>query len=461
MSLSEEDLKQLLRVGRESLNTEFKPWFPLSEDSGKATLAKACMALRNADGGFLVIGMNNDGSPDDRAYIPDVRNVFHHDAVQEIVSKYASELFEITVHFTPFEGKERVIVEVPPGIRTPVICRNNLPKKTTPNGHEAGSLVGEGVVYVRTLAANGRPSTSPAKLADWPQIMATCFNNREADIGSFLRRQLSGLDVASVSSALLAAIEDGKGPTPTETVDQFLDECAVKFHEYKRKTVAPNIGYREIAAVITGVITPPDLNPQYLWRLGNTPDYSGWPPFICLTSFEKHAPIKYCDKGVESFIYNTELFHVIDFSRIEASGKFCFIEGLHDDLSERIKPREQLDFVLQATRLTDTIAKILHFSKEFCGNDSDCELTLAIRWTGLLNRRLSSWAHPDRYFISRDVAHQDDILTHATIPVSCAIDGIGLHIESILVRVTRLFGGWKFDSRVIQQIVTERLVNRI
>ena len=149
MPLSEEDLTQLLQAGRESLNTEFKPWFPLSEDSGKATLAKACMALRNADGGFLVIGMNNDGSPDNRTHVSDVRTVFHHDAVQGIVSKYASDLFEITVHFTSFEGMERVIIEVPAGIRTPVICRNNLPKNSTPDGHDAGSLVQEGIVYAR------------------------------------------------------------------------------------------------------------------------------------------------------------------------------------------------------------------------------------------------------------------------------------------------------------------------
>jgi|SRR5579864_73506 len=184
-----DELKVRLRRAQESLDTELKPWIDPTLDTGKAIVAKACMALRNGNGGLLIIGMRDDGTPDNRKQPGDVRRKFHHDCVQEIVSKYSSEPFEITVHFIEYDGAERVIIEVPPGVRAPVICRNSLPKDTTDQGHEPGSLLRENTVYVRTLGSNGRPSTAPAKITDWPRIMEICFNNREADIGAFVRRQ--------------------------------------------------------------------------------------------------------------------------------------------------------------------------------------------------------------------------------------------------------------------------------
>lgn len=458
MPMNEDDLRQILLTGRESLNTELKPWFPPGEDRGTCIIAKACMALRNAGGGSLVIGMDDSGQPDNRDHIQNIRATFHQDAVQEIVARYSSEQFEITVHFVDFSGMERVVVEVPSGVRTPVVCRNNLPRLATPGGQPVGSLLQEGITYVRTLAANGRPSTSAARPSDWPRLMETCFNNREADVGAFMRRQLSGIDIQSVSSTLSQMLNLANAPTPTEAVDAFMNESHEKFLVYKSKTTAPDVGYREVAAVITGDFTEPAMDQQYLWTIGNTPDRSGWPPFFTVTNFNVNgAQMKWDDDGAEAFIYNTELFHIIDFSRIESSGRFCFVEGYHDDLSEQIRPNQQLDFTIQASRLADTFAKMLHFAKAFCGADSNAVLTLAIRWRGLLNRRLTSWADPMRSFVTRDISQQDEVITHISIPVACAIEALGDYTETVISRLTRVFGGWQFDRGVIRQIVDERL----
>jgi hypothetical protein len=45
-----------------------------------------------------------------------------------------------------------------------------------------------GDVYCRTLNANGTASTAIAQPTDWRDIFDRCFENREADIGRFLRR---------------------------------------------------------------------------------------------------------------------------------------------------------------------------------------------------------------------------------------------------------------------------------
>lgn len=63
MAASTDDLSFILQNGRESLDIEFKTWQNLDLDHGKAIIANGCMALRNINGGYLVIGMEDDGSP--------------------------------------------------------------------------------------------------------------------------------------------------------------------------------------------------------------------------------------------------------------------------------------------------------------------------------------------------------------------------------------------------------------
>ena len=182
MAISPDDLSRRLHNAQESLDTELKPWQDPSVDWGKAIIAKACMALRNNNGGILIIGLNDDGSCDDSPKVTNIETAFNHDAVQEIVSKHSSERFEVVVHLVERGAFKRVMLEVPSGVRTPVISRNNLPKIDTAKVQK-GSLLPEGQVFVRTLESNGRPSSSIAAVADWPRLMEYCFNNREADYG--------------------------------------------------------------------------------------------------------------------------------------------------------------------------------------------------------------------------------------------------------------------------------------
>jgi len=71
-------------------------------------------------------------------------------------------------------------------------------------------LLGVGDVFFRTLNANGTPSTARARPEDWRDILEICFENREADIGRFLRRHLSppGLQ------AMLGMVSPPQNPPP-------------------------------------------------------------------------------------------------------------------------------------------------------------------------------------------------------------------------------------------------------
>src|SRR5271165_1835512 len=89
----------------ESLNVEIRRWINPDEAEGAAKIARAALAIRNRNGGFLIIGFDDETLQPDAGNEPgDVRAAFHIDKIQGIVSRCASELFEIAVGFG---GKRR------------------------------------------------------------------------------------------------------------------------------------------------------------------------------------------------------------------------------------------------------------------------------------------------------------------------------------------------------------------
>lgn len=100
MAYNEEYLKSLVERPQESLAVELKRWFDPDSLEGKAKIIKACIALRNHNGGFLVIGFDDETGAPDLGHAPArVRSAFHPDKVQALVTKYASEVFEAEVCF--------------------------------------------------------------------------------------------------------------------------------------------------------------------------------------------------------------------------------------------------------------------------------------------------------------------------------------------------------------------------
>jgi hypothetical protein len=64
MEFDQDQLRNLLRNPRESLDVEIKPWLDPTKPEDIAKIAKACIAFRNHDGGCLQIGFTDDCKPD-------------------------------------------------------------------------------------------------------------------------------------------------------------------------------------------------------------------------------------------------------------------------------------------------------------------------------------------------------------------------------------------------------------
>jgi predicted HTH transcriptional regulator len=181
--MNDSGLKQLLVSGRNRLDIDLLPWQDLRNDFGRGAIAKSCMALRNSNGGVLVMGVNDDGSLDNRTGQPDVRSHYHVQVIQQIVNSYSSQHIAVSVCYVKVGSREYVVVYVPAGVPEPVVCKCDLPQQDQ-GALRAATYLKINTIYIRTLQADGIASATPIGLADWPSLMEKCFSNREADVGA-------------------------------------------------------------------------------------------------------------------------------------------------------------------------------------------------------------------------------------------------------------------------------------
>jgi hypothetical protein len=301
MKIDQSRVDGLVARPSESLNIEVKRWISADEPNGIAKIVRAAFALRNRNGGYLVIGFDDKTLQPDLGHEPaDVRAAFHTDTVQGLISRYASELFEVGVAFGERDGQEYPVIVIPEGVRVPVAAKADLLEESKP-------LIRVGDVYSRTLAANGTPSTAGARPQDWRDIVEICFDNREADVGRFLRRQLATTDLASLGAALrqLGFVQNQLGFAESAAMAPIIlpslqDQSIALLNEgeqrFKQSLADRELDPKEKALVDAGswsaalVIDPlrtgklPDL-PFRATLASSNPQYTGWPVWLDSSGF--------------------------------------------------------------------------------------------------------------------------------------------------------------------------------
>jgi hypothetical protein len=93
VAVDQQQADELAANPSESLALEIKTWIDPNSPEGRAKIVKSCIALRNFDGGLLLIGFNNDtGAPEVNTVLQDVKASYHMDKIQAMVTKHASEV---------------------------------------------------------------------------------------------------------------------------------------------------------------------------------------------------------------------------------------------------------------------------------------------------------------------------------------------------------------------------------
>ena len=70
MSVDQNRVQDLVARPAEGLNVEIKRWIDPDDESGVAKIVRACLALRNRNGGYVVIGFDNKTLQPDLAHEP-------------------------------------------------------------------------------------------------------------------------------------------------------------------------------------------------------------------------------------------------------------------------------------------------------------------------------------------------------------------------------------------------------
>lgn len=483
MKFSATFLKEIVERRTEGLAVELKAWFDPTSAEGVARIAKTCIAMRNNNGGYLLVGFDNKTSKPDLTNAPgNPRETFHQDRIQGIVSKYAAELFEVEVHFVEFEAREYPVICVPGGVRTPVFTKSGLKDST------GKVLIKEHNVYVRTLNANHTPSTSEARFADWESLIQICFDNREADIARFLKRHFSESKntLESLSSlvrpqnldASETPTQPGPAPeTPQPSIGRSLEEQAIQFSNEglqrfgalvtERTTKPPECGYWEATLIISGPIQESSANREFLNLISSSnPNYTGWPIWLDSRGFRDTESHPHVFNGAwEALMISVGqgwLTHV-DFWRIHPRGWFYHRRALEDDLprTERHpKPLTLFDFGIPLWRVGEAIAVGLSFAKALGCPPETGQLYFRFKWTGLRGRQLASWAEPARYISAGQASHQDEIESTIIVPANLPIASIPESVYKVTQPLYEIFNGFALGKDTVEQIVMKMLNRR-
>jgi hypothetical protein len=456
MALSEGELRALLGNPSESLDIELKRWIDPATADGIAKIVKGCIALRNNNGGKLIIGFTDAGQPDLGQVPANVRDAFHVDVVQGFVGKYSSELFPVEVQFGEREGTCYPVITVPSGVRSPVTAKRNIGPPDKP-------LVKDHAVYVRSLSSNNTVSSSEARRGDWERLIQMCFDNREADIGAFVRRHLTGVNLGQ-----LALLLSGSGDVTVQTVvdraREMLSKGRKRFRAEakKRQVEVPQVGFREVGVVIDGDAPEHRATDRLLQQLFVVqPRHTGWPAWVDCRRFSRATDQPYVYKGKwEAFLIELDegpfIAPHIDFWLIDPRGRFYQSTAYEDDLRQPVRapePGTQLDFLLQISRVAEIISVALSFGRSMEFDSSKSSLAFAFHWSSRSGRHLTSWVEPMRSFGARRPARQSSIVTNVTVPLDTPRSAIATHVNLAVRDLFALFGGMEFDSQVINRIV--------
>lgn len=463
MAASREDIEAHVHFPRESLAVELKSWIDPEDPEGAAKIIRTAIALRNNNGGFLLVGFDNaTGKPLTSQAPGNPRERFHQDRIQSLVAKYASELFEVHVHFAERDGIEFPVLEIEAGVKTPVAAKAAL------NSRSGKTLVRQHGVYVRSLSANNTASTTEATWRDWPRVVEISIDNREADIGRFVRRHLAGLSAEVLREIATLGAPQPPPPNAESQARALLDEGEARYQARAREVEQsiPDHGSWEVALVINGVVPKHAATREFLNLLASTnPNYTGWPVWLDTRDFaEKAARPNVVDGAWEAFVLARGLGigDHLDFWRLDPHGRFYLRRALQDDFIGRPdspEPFTVLDFALVVLKAAEALAVGIEFAKAIGCPREETQLAFAFRWSRLRGRELVSWADRGRYVSPGRRAQQDQVASSVVMPLDTPPASIQGFVKAATDPLFRVFQGFELPATVIEDL-TRRLLER-
>lgn len=440
----------------ENLHTELKSWFNFKEAGGKAKVIRACFALRNSDGGSLLIGVDEEtGRPSAGAPI-NVREAFPTDDIQKLLFDFASLPFEVTTNYFEKEHAPIVLIDVPSGISSPVITKKELanPEETKRPLVEANTL------YCRTLHANGTYSSSKAMYKDFPIVLDLCWQNREMEIASFVKHHWTDLNKA------IAALPMGR----LKALDEFMDYSTDRFInalQEQNLDGIPKPGFFTVAFCWDrpqedALPTPAFIQSVFV----NAPDLTGWPLWLSPQRLGQTAP-QVRNSRWEGLIAKTDQavvglrFAWLNFMVCDPRGFFFHRRGYFDDLliGFRTKPptwdvgqEMNMDLVLLET--AEAIFGAKKITEGLFQNSTKPLpeiIHLCLAWDGLSGRRLVSESTATRFPWAGSTTLTERVTQTINLPTNAPVDVINEIVHAVTGKLFAEFGGYSMSLEDVKK----------
>jgi hypothetical protein len=437
-----EELRVLLQIPSESLSVEYKSWLDLSQNHGKAVLAKAAIALANEGGGIIVLGMREDtgegGALGSRSRSATLGR-YSQDDINASIGRYSDPPFHCGLMFArhPITGHEHAFVIVPGGMTVPVMCRR-----------ACDGVISQHRCYIRKP---GPRSEEPFTAEEWRGVLERCVQARREDMLDAIRVIVSGHG----------------SPPPTEAVGyaltNFADAARARWHQLISDLPTDDdarmphgryeIEFEFIGVKSAGTATELRRRMTEASRIKHT----GWGPFVLLTR-EPFEP-RLIDGSVEAWVgqpvddrVSRDPWHC-DFWRAHPSGLLFLLRGYAEDSSERVQPRTILDITMPIWLVGEAMLYASRLAGTFDSGDPD--ILVRCRYYGLRGRRLDCLT-PGRHFAFARICNDDTAELQTQATASQMDDNLVEVLHSVLLPLYERFAFFEL-SRELVRIEIERM----
>ena len=433
----------LLENPTENLKTELKDWIDPDEDEAKAKIVKACLALRNLDGGVLLIGVSDKPRRRNAACpLEPVEETFEQEKIQRMVARYADPPFEIRVRHVPLDGIRYVAIEVPGGIQYPVMTKRGL---TAKKDEKQCRLIKKKTIYVRTLRANGSASTAELTDEDVGELLERYSKNREA------RVERPGDDAREREPDWEAAIQN------------LMDKGLERYDELaaKRGNI-PEHGSFEVGVVLERPGRAFDPTGEFLQTLmARHPYHTGspmWWDSRASGNTESHPKVR-GDRWEAFIALPRDISDLPDYWHLSGKGEFYERRAFRDDTTAG--PSEEMDRDQAILRTAEAILVAMEFAKPF-ELPEDASLRMGFRWRGLVGRILSTRGD-DRVFMLRQPqeARDNEAQSFVEIPSIAARDSVGGYVKAAVRPLFLKFNGVECSAGLIEKLMARLIARQI
>ena len=380
----------------EDLDTEYKDWLDLSEESNRATLAKAVIALANHGGGVIILGFKEQGT----GWVPRAKPAEIVDVTQDVVNAAVRRYAEPQIHCQIHQVRHPTVGSVHPVIRVP---GGDVPVMSKRDQSEGS--IRQHKIYVRKP---GPRSEEPQTAEEWRTLLDRCARARREDMLDSIRGIVLGQvgAIATIDAAdELADFMELSRNRWMELVKDWPMDAPYRF---------PN-GRYEIAIALTNAQPTVSLTElKNKLTVAQRVRTSGWPPFmeIGVKELNPRAHENSIEAWLGSPSYQT-VFHDpahADYWRASLSGQLYIARGYGEDVVERTNSLQHKPGTILAIDISVIrIWECLRFARAFLGTYANVEeITVQCLYTGLLDRWLIDSLSPV-FSIRRGIGHVNEV----------------------------------------------------